>query len=331
MKHGGRPKTRHRVMAATWVLVFSLTAGACGDSDPFVARDMPSEAIDPTITELLPIGPHMMELELDWANEQNRMTISATGYIELPADYDLYDGCSFDLKVTTRGYDKYGRKHIFRKAAGATAWMQAVSDDTGVLDINEWFDWDDPMFYMENRDGEELSLFPELIFFPAMLGGQIGTDSWCNLRRIDQVGTITDPGNGKIEWSSEGFQQVSGAYLDAWVLRVLTVDGLKGSKLTKAALALRDSLVVGGPNEDYVYLAVSGDKQERVFVTRSFGWEYQDYSPTPIEITIRFTPTEKRDVSDVAEGRTYLQKLEEGGVDASDNYVTEMLLVLRGR
>jgi hypothetical protein len=317
-------------MAITWMLVFSLIAGACGDSDQFVARDMPKKAADPAITELLPIGPHMMELELDWANEQNRLNISATGYIDLPANYDLYDGCSFDLKVTTRGYEKNRREHIFRKAAGAPAWRQTVSDDIDVLAINEWFDWDDPMFYVENRDGEELTLFPELVWLPAMLGAQIGTDSWCNLRRIDQLGTISDSGNGHIKWSSEGFAQVQGAYLDAWVLRVLTVDGLKGSKLTKAALALRDPLEFFVSIPEDLYLAVSGDKQERVFVTGQ-PWSYDPVtSPKPLEITIRFTPTERRDVSDVPEGRTYLQKLEAGDVDASDDSVTEMLLMLRG-
>lgn len=310
--------------------MFSIFTGACGTSersetremprtsaDPdieqFEVRAMPQTAADPDITEYLPIGPHQMELKLSNSNAANKMELSVVGYIDLPQDYDLRGGCSFELEARTLGYKSSGRIHSFRKAPGSPAWRRAVADDTGTLPIGEWFDSDSWEFYNEVQPEYDRTLFSELVFLPVMMSDLPGTDSWCNLRRIDQLGTFTNKGTGRITWSPENFEQIRGAYLDAWILNVLTASGFRGSELTKGAESLQEALEA--------YFQVSGLKLTvkvedgtKVLTAGSMGWDI-NINPEPFEITMRFTPTEKRNIPDLMGVKTYPEKLKAGDAD----------------
>jgi len=290
-------------------LSMALVAGCAEPVEPFEPRTIPATAKE-TVTDLLPIGPHLMQLTF---NKPTGRETKVEGYIHLPESYDLEQDCAFDLSATESIDDGSVTTFSFSKAPGAAAWRRVNSTDDNYASVGEWFDGDDPS-----------GLAPVLLFPALLLQDSGGGFYWCNMRHLDQIAVLADKTEGRLEWSRGGYQAVRNANNDAWLSGYLTAAGLTGDAYNVNAREL--SALLGASSDfllDRTELHIDGDAGRRVFTVYSRG----DGELSPIG-TIAFTPTNHRDVTDISGARTYFEKVADEAA-GNEGLIETMLETLR--
>jgi hypothetical protein len=286
----------------TVIVASCLLLAACSTPEPFVPGTLPTESKDKNLSELLPIGPHTVTLESTTGSGETFATMAISGYINLPASYDLAKECSFELTGTET---RAGATTTFtqRKTAGGPAWRRVDSSNSEYITKDSIGQW---------HDGDDLEGYAPLILLPALLLEEFGGGLyWCNLRRIDQIATLVDASTGRLDWNHYWFNEVVRANADAYVLRVLESSGLSGRDLDLAAASVRD---VAQPTYstllDNTEAWVTGDTEKRVLTL----YYRKDGQLVPAA-TIVFTPTEPRDIEGVVGTKTYIEKVADGEVE----------------
>jgi len=276
-------------------LACAVLFSACSAVEPFEPAVLATTAYDPAVTDRLPIGPHDVNLVFSIGGETGATDTKISGYLNLPRDYDLRHECAFELSGVEQTRDGTSHTYEFKKAAGGPAWRRLVETTSLELgdQVGQWFAGDDPA-----------GPAPVLLFPPLLLGDIAGGDYWCNLRRIDQVASLTNPDTGLLTWDNTRFAEVVQANTDAWLVGFLTAGGLSGKEFDRTARMFSEmaqptySSFLGN-----MELSATRDEKAVTFVANTTGTDRQVF------LTVEFTPTDARTVDAVIGVQTYFEQL----------------------
>lgn len=273
---------------------------------------MPTTAIDDEVTSLLPIGPHTVTITYlpDGDRRGFRFNESAgSGYIDLPADYNLTDACSYDIRLDDREEYDVGTTE-YRKSLGRPAWERFTPEggEAGLWTSDE-------------------VLAPGIL--PPGMALLVVMDvfmehTWCEFRRLDQVMRLDPSSPGLLVVDRAAHIELDAARYDAYVTKALEAadSGFlsRARSRNNARWWLESDFHFAWAESRYYpvsVLRVTRDG-ERVVMRFYLGKRVsgtdslvpRETSPT---IEIVFTPTERREVRDVAEefpdAETYWEKV----------------------
>jgi len=268
---------------------------------------MPTDVLDEEVTALLPIGPH--EVTITYLPDGDRDAFrfngsSGSGYLDLPTDHDLTGACSYDIRLDDRSTyrDPYGATE-YRKSPGGPSWARATPEggETSPWSSEEWF------------TGHFNYPPPGEIFFVVM--DMFMQHPWCELRWLDQVTRLDPSTPGLLTYDRDALLDLATARHDAYVTKAL--DAADSGFLSRSRS--RDN-AHWYSESDYYFPIALGDlafqstyltrEDDRVVLRISRGNNASADQPW---IEIVFTPTERREVRDVAEefpgSETYWEKV----------------------
>lgn len=306
------PRSRKsRVLIVLLVLFASVSAFALPRNFGGPVTAMPSTALDARVTSLLPIGPHTVTIRYLPDGDRRGFTFnesSGSGYLDLPADHDLTDACTYDIRLNDQStyYDPFGEIE-YRKSSGGPSWARATPEggETGPWSSDEWF------------TGQYNYPPPGAVFFVVM--DMFMEHTWCELRRLDQVARLDPSTPGLLVADREALLDLAVARHDAFVTKALDAADsgfLSRSRSRDNARSYVESdyhypVAAGGPIFGGIQTYLERDG-ERVVLRIAHG---KNASAGDAWIELVFTPTERREVRDVAEefpgSKTYWEKVTE--------------------
>lgn len=293
--------TTRRLRSGAWAslaVVASLSLTACTASQPAEAIKMPTQAQDESITKLLPIGPHTVQITYQLASSPNASVVEVSGYIELPEAYDLHGKCSYDLRATETSPE--GKVSVFRyvKAENEPAWRQMEKTESEVFsaEIGVWYAGDDI------RGSAPLLIVPPLIA-EDMGGGNY----WCNLRRIDQIAILADNETGRIRWDHRSFGAVVAAGMDSWYRAWLRASEASDAEREETL----STLMASAPTYDGVLMQTEMELSVDGSVHTITGYNTVSNGERVVSIKMTFTPTEHQNIATIEGAKTYMEQLRE--------------------
>lgn len=272
---------------------------------------MPTAVLDEEVTSLLPIGPH--NVTITYLPDGNRRAFkfnasSGSGYLDLPADHDLAGACAYDIRLNDQStyYDPFGEIE-YRKSPGGPSWARATPEggETSPWSSDEWF------------TGHMNYPPPGALFFVVM--DLFMGHTWCELRRLDQVTRLDPSTPGLLVSDRAALLELAAARHDAYVTKAL--EAADSGFLSRSRSRDNARWYLGsdyhGPvaasdltvRQTKTYLERDGD---RVVLRIAVG---ENASMEDAWIELVFTPTERREVRDVAEefpgSKAYWEKVAE--------------------
>jgi hypothetical protein len=294
-----RPFSKYIRLGTAGVLV--LVAAACSTSDPIAEPQFPDTAVDSRVTELLPIGAYQLEFDakFDGPMASHR---SGSGYIELPEDYNMLDGCAYDITFKET-FPRLQREEVTQdtKSRNGYSWTRLVSGESDYREVGRWTTADD----IEQAGGVFLELPIALAFGSAEEG------RWCSVRRIDQIANLSDPATGVLRWDPEAITGLAEVFTQTALYTQVMYRPLEGISKREAERARRTAwdaqAQVPGPE----YKTVQKNQQLRI--TREGERLVLSYYKTGTAAPYArfvFTPTAVKEIADVKGIPTYREKLQ---------------------
>ena len=271
-----------RMNIASLALI-ALTISAC--SNPTQEKVQEAESAvraltaDAQVTELLPIGPHTVRLEVSFDTYEGEHSVLAEGYIDL-GEGQYGEDCTMDLKFTeTRSQGE--STFLTRRAIGQSAYHR-LSASTHPEHINEVGTW------VEVRNSAQVPT-PMVLFSPSYISDLTpvvpeGVGSFCSWRLLDLAASLTDPTTGKIAWEKDSLGILKRGLL-AYI-----VDDLVGSVQT-AGEVLDEEWATDVPDSLFADLYIEKDERSGVITMRNMFDTFDTFTAVAT-----FTPTEPREV-----------------------------------
>lgn len=308
----GLPRSRtSRVLVVLLVFFAVVSAFALPRNFGGPVTALPTAALDEEVTSLLPIGPHNVTITYRPDGDRRAFRFngsSGSGYLDLPADHDLAGACSYDIRLNDRStyYDPFGEIE-YRKSPGGPSWARATPEggETSPWSSDEWF------------TGHYNYPPPGALLFVVM--DMFLEHTWCELRRLDQVTSLDPSTPGLLVADRAALLELAAARHDAYMTKALDAADsgfLSRSRSRDNARWYLDSEYHGPVAEislafpqTRTYLERDG---ERVVLRIAYG---ENASAEDAWIELVFTPTERREVRDIAEefpgSKTYWENVTE--------------------
>lgn len=270
---------------------------------------LPQPAVlDSAITELLPIGPHEVDLRME---APNGSLLTVKGYLDLG---EAVDGsqCRMDLAVVQdiKG-DNPSLTRIDIRRDGPVTWQRLV-DTTSDLPADVSKRWVDTIDFNAVR--------PALIFAPLYVtDGMPVTDGGgsgiCTLRLLDQTAAL-DPETDKIVYDLKRVSQYMAAAFGRFTESFLRAGGAGD---TDVAEFLPQLVERGTPD----YAQMLGALQLTAYRKGEVLHMNQEFQVAGFTLAATFTPTELRTVEQVDEGVPFFDRLDKDPIH--DETVAELL------
>jgi hypothetical protein len=301
--HLPRPK-KSRVVVVLLVLAAVVSAFAVPRNFGGPVTAMPTTAIDDEVTSLLPIGPHTVTITYLPDGDRRGFLFNesaGSGYIDLPAGYDLTDSCSYDIRLDDRADDVVGTTE-YRKSLGRPAWERFTPEG-----------------------GEALPWVSDEVLAPGILPPGMALlvvmdvfmeHTWCEFRRLDQVTRLDPSTPGLLVPDREALIELDAARYDAYATKAIEAADRGFLSRSRSRNNVRWHLESDFhfPNAESSLFPFSVPRVtregERVVMRFYLGKRVSGKDPV---IEIVFTPTERREIRDVAEefpdAETYWEKV----------------------
>lgn len=298
--------------SAALIPVLALVLSACStpaskEDEVTPTETFPLAALDETITGLLPLGPHELQLRM---TAPNGSELRVSGYIELGASADGSE-CRTDLRVVQdiKG-DNASLTEITIRRDGPTTWHR-LDNTTTELPVDVSKSWVDSIDFNAVR--------PALIFAPLFVTDGMpvtpgGGSGICTLRFLDQTSAV-DPDTGKVVYDMKRVDLYMNRAFEYFTEEFLRAGGAGDAELAEFVPQLVER---GTPNYAEMLSALSMEIKRvgnKIVLTQVFdaqGFEFE----------ASFVPTAARTVERV-DGVTFYERLDKDPVH--DQTVTELL------